>query len=146
MTEQYYDLEINILSCLILKPELMKEITLSDCHFVKHQRLWQFMKSFYSKFETFDIPLMFSICKDKYQIAKYCEWLVDVDCNVALFHKYEDRIKELFAQKKQDKWIIDKIFKVANDLYVGNINLEKFKDRINKIEEEAKMIFEGDDK
>ena len=63
------DLEFSILSCLLIKPELMENVILEDKHFKRTQRMWQFMKSFYKKFKTFDINLMYSICKDKWQIV-----------------------------------------------------------------------------
>ena len=37
------DLEKSILSCLLIKPELMEQLILEDKHFIKNQRMWQFM-------------------------------------------------------------------------------------------------------
>ena len=59
------DLELCIMSCVILKPELMKEIKFEDKHIVKHQRLWLFLKTFYERFEKFDIQLMYSLDETK---------------------------------------------------------------------------------
>ena len=61
---KYNDLEMSILSCLLLKPELLMEsLIIEDKHFIKHKKLWVFMKEFYNKFHNFDITLMCSINK-----------------------------------------------------------------------------------
>ena len=67
---KYNDLELSILSCLLQKPSLMNEVILEDKHFIKHQKIWLFMKAFYNRYKTFDIQLMYSICKDKWQIVQ----------------------------------------------------------------------------
>lgn len=139
--QQYYDLEMSIMSCLLLKPELMKDLKLEDKYFIKHQRLWQFMKAFYKKYETFDVILMFNVCKDKYQIVKQLQWLADVEPIQKNFYKYQEQLFELYNQNKKDKWIIEQIYTLANDLYVGNIDLENFKYKIKEAEENAEKIF-----
>lgn len=131
--EKYYDLEVNILSCLLQKPELMQKLILEDKHFVKNQRLWKFMKAFYKKFNTFDIPLMYSVCKDKFKLVMYVEWLVDVIPAPSLFEKYQEQLIELYEQTKKEKYIKEKLFELANDLYVGNIELENYVENINDI-------------
>ena len=139
--QQLYDLEINILSCLLLKPELMKDLKLEDKHFIKHQRLWQFMKAFYKRYETFDVVLMFNTCKDKYQIIKYLQWLAEVEPAPSNFYKYQDRLIELYNQNKKDRWIIEEVYRLANELYVGGIDLRSFKSKIEKAEKEAEEKF-----
>ena len=44
---KYNDLELSILSCLLQRPELMKNVILEDKHFKKHLNIWIFMKSVY---------------------------------------------------------------------------------------------------
>jgi replicative DNA helicase len=139
--KEYSELELNILSCLLIKPELMKEVVLEDKHFVKQQRMWQFMKSFYNKFQTFDIPLMYSVCKDKWHIINYIELLLDREPTGCNFNKYQKRLIEMYNEAKNDKIVIDSIFKLANDLYVRNITTEEFK---TKTEEIYKKIEEGE--
>ena len=143
---KYYDLEINILSCLLQKPELMQKLILEDKHFVKNQRLWQFMKAFYKKFNTFDIPLMYSVCKDKFKLVMYFEWLVDVIPAPSLFQKYQEQLIELYEQTRKEKWIKEKLFELANDLYVGNVELKNYIENINDIFKNAKKIFKGEEK
>ena len=144
MTNKYYDLEINILSCLLQKPELMQELILEDKHFVKNQRLWQFMKAFYKKFNTFDIPLMCSVCQDKYKLVMYVEWLVDVIPAPSLFEKYQQQLIELYEQTKKEKWIKEKLFELANDLYVGSVELKEYILKINDIYDNADEIFKSE--
>lgn len=127
------DLELNIMSCLLLKPELMKDIILEDKHFTKHQRLWQFMKAFYKKFETFDVQLMYSVCKDKWHIVNYMEWLVELEPIPNNFYKYQKQLIELFHETEEEKIKIDLIYKYANDLWVRNISLEDFKNKVDEI-------------
>lgn len=129
----YYDLEINILSCLLQKPKLMKELILEDKHFIKHQRIWQFMKFFYSKFETFDVVLMFNVCKDRFQLIRYLEWLVDVDPLVNNFRRYQEQLIYLYEQNENDKAKVKLIYELANDLYVGKIDLKEYIEREKKI-------------
>ena len=129
------NLELNIMSCLLIKPELMKKIVLEDKHFVKHQRLWQFMKSFYKKFETFDVQLMYSICQDKWHIVNYMQWLLELEPTYNNFDLYQKQLIELYNEKQEEKIKIDLIYKLANDLYLRNISLDDFKNEIDKIYE-----------
>ena len=133
--QQYFDLEINVLSCLLIKPELMKEIKLEDKHFIKHKQLWQFMKAFYNKFGNFDLVLMFNVAKEKYQIVQYMTWLAEVEPSVHNFSYYQEQLINLYEQKKQEKTAINHIYSLANDLYVGNIDLDKFITTIYRIDE-----------
>lgn len=130
---RYYDLEINILSCLLQKPELMKNLILEDKHFIKHQRLWQFMKSFYSKFETFDVILMFNMCKDKFRLIQYLEWLTEVEPCINNFEKYQKQLIKLYEQKQEEKIMIKLIYELSNDLYVGKIELSQYIDKVKEI-------------
>ena len=129
------DLELNIMSCLLLKPELMETMVLEDKHFVKHQRLWLFIKSCYKKFGTLDIHLMFNICKDKYKILDYLMLLLDLEVTSVNFKKYEKQLIEQYNEDITTKVKIDMIYKSANDLWTRNITLDQFKNRINEIME-----------
>ena len=134
---EYNDLELSILSCLLIKPELMNELILEDKHFVKHQRLWQFMKAFYKKFQTFDIQLMYSVCRDKWHIVGYMVMLLDKEPTYYNFKKYQNQLIELYEENKKDKIIIDSVYKLANDLYVRNITTSEFKNKIDEIYKEG---------
>lgn len=133
--QQYYDLEINILSCLLQKPKLMQQVKLEDKYFIKHNRLWQFMKAFYARYGTFDLILMYNTCKDKYQLIRYIEWLVDVEPIPDHFSKYQDQLIELYNQKKNEKAIVNYIYELANKLLVGSMTLTEFYGKIEEIKE-----------
>lgn len=125
------DLELNIMSCLLIKPELMNDIILKDEHFKKHQRLWQFMKAFYKKFKTFDIQLMYSVCKDKWHIVSYIQKLVEIEPTSHNFNKYQQRLIEQCNEDEKDKWFIDLAYELANKLYVRSITVDDFKNQID---------------
>lgn len=135
------DLELSILSCLILDPDLNKKLRVNEIHFKKHRRMFLFMKSFYERFGTYDIQLMYSVCKDKWHIINYLEMLMNVEITTKNFELYQERLIEQYYTKEKDKWIADKVFKTANDLYVGTISSLTFKVEIEKIYQEADEIF-----
>lgn len=131
--ESYNNLELNILSCLLIKPDLMNELIIEDKHFVKHQRLWQFMKAFYKKFGTFDVQLMYSVCKDKWHIVNYMQWLLELEPTYKNFNLYQQQLIALYKEDEKEKIKIDLIYQLANDLYLRNITLDSFKQKANEI-------------
>lgn len=134
--ERYDNLEMRIMSCVLIKPELMKQVYVQDKHFTQYKRLWKFLKAFYDKFETFDCTLMYSVCKNKYQILKYIEFLLDFESSSKNFDKYQKQLIEQYEQKEKDNIAIEKIYEWANELYVRNMSLDKFVQLINHIQEE----------
>lgn len=122
----------------------MNNLILEDKHFVRHQRIFKFMKTFYEKYKTFDIQLMFAICKDKYQIIEYLQMLVCNDVEIENFEKYQKMILELIEENKKDKWVIEKIYNLANELYIRKINCADFDMNYKKILEDANKIFKNE--
>lgn len=141
--ENVKNLEYCILSCILINPELMEKVTLEDKYFARSNRMWQFMKAFYKKFKNFDINLMYSVCKDKYQIIAMVEILLDYDAIPSNFEKYQKQLIELYNEENYEKMMINKIFEKANELYVRNININDFKEYIDKLynKEELKDEF-----
>lgn len=135
------DLELNILSCILIKPDLMKEVKLEDKHFVKHQRTWQFIKSCYKKFGTLDIQMMYAICKNKYHLIEYLVQIIDIEPTYDNFSIYQDMLIQQYEESEKDKWIKDKIYILANDLYVGNIKVNEFQDKVKEIYDGADKIY-----
>ena len=129
----YNNLEMSILSCILLKPELMEQVIFEDKHIVSKQRLWQFMKAFYSRYKTFDIQLMYSICKDKWQIVQNIIQLLEYEPSPSLFDTYQKQLIDLYNEGKENKIKIDKVYKLANELYVRNITIEEFKKNIKEV-------------
>lgn len=131
--KKYDNLELRIMSCLMIKPDLMKQIIVEDKHFRAYKRLWKFMKAFYKKFETFDCTLMYSVCKDKYQIINYLQFLMDLEPTTKNFNKYQKQLIEQYEESEKDKFKIEKIYEWANELYVRNITTDKFKELIDNL-------------
>ena len=137
--ENAKDLEYCILSCILINPELMEKVTLEDKYFTRSNRMWQFMKAFYQKFKNFDINLMYSVCKDKYQIITMVEILLDYDAIPSNFEKYQKQLAELYDEENYEKMMINKIFEKANELYVRNININDFKKYIDELYNKEKL-------
>ena len=141
LTKSKYDLEIAVLSCLILNPDLMKNSKLDDKYFVKHKRMWQFMKAFYSAYGTFDIILMYQQCKDRYQISQYLEWLVEVDVDVNNFDLYLQELITAVTEDKKERYIAEQIFGFAFDLIMRKITLSEFNEKLKNVKVVADKIF-----
>lgn len=138
---KYNDLELSILSCLLQEPKLMDKVILEDEHFIKYKKIWLFMKSFYQKFGNFDLTLMVNISKNKFRMSEYILWIVEKEPAPSLFEYYQKQLIEEYNQKKQDKWVIEKIYELSNNLLVGNIELKDYKSEVDNIFKNAKEIF-----
>lgn len=138
---KYNDLEMSVLSCIILKPELMNQIKFEDKHIIKHNRLWQFMKSFYKKFGNFDSALMFDMCSNNWKLVMYIERLADLELSANHFEEYQQRLIESYEELQKDKWVINKVYNLANDLYVRNIKVSEFQEKVKKIYEDADRLY-----
>lgn len=138
---KYNDLEMTILSCLILKPEFMEKRKFEDKHIVKHKRLWEFMKAFYKKFGNFDPALMFDMCSNNWKLVMYIERLADLELFPSHFEEYQNRLIEAFEESEKEKWIIEKVYELANDLYCRNIEIDDFRHKIDKIYDDADKIY-----
>ena len=103
------------------------------------------MKAFYNKFHNFDFNLMLSIAKDKYRIVEYIEWLVTKEIHFCMFKEYQQQLIDLYEESKKDKYIIDKVYELANDLFVRNIEVSEFRNKVDKIYENADEIFKGEE-
>ena len=135
------ELEANILSCLLQRPELMEKVIVPDEYFKSQNRMWKFMKTFYSKFKNFDLILMTSICKNKFQLIEYIKYLILLEPAPSRFDEYQKQLIELHNEEEKDKWIIDKIYDLSNELYVRKIKLNNYKDEVDKIFKNAEEIF-----
>lgn len=136
----YDDLELAVLSCVLQKPSLMDNTILKDKYFIKHKKIWIFLKAFYKRFKCFDLTLMYSISKNKYRIVEYIAWLIDQEATPSVFKQYEEELVNKFYEKKKDKYISEKIYELAMDLICRNISLEDFKSRLEKVYKNAELI------
>ena len=140
--DKYIDLEVSILSCLLQRPQLMENTILEDKYFIKNKKIWSFMKAFYKKFKNFDFTLMMSISKNKNMMVEYICWLIEQEPAPSLFKEYEKQLIDLYNETKKEKWIIEKIYDLSNELYVRNIKLDEFQNKIKEIYKNAERIFE----
>ena len=139
--DKYNDLEMSILSCIYLKPELIENSILEDKYFIKHKKLWLFMKAFYKKFKTFDITLMCSVCKNQYKLLDYFILIADTEPTPYLFDYYVEELITKYNESKKDKWLREKIYSLASELYIRNIDFVQFNDKLDKIYKDSEKIF-----
>jgi hypothetical protein len=138
---KYKDLEISILSCLLQKPELMNKMILQDDDFKYHKKLWVFLKQVYKKFGCFDINLMYSVVRNKYKYIQYIIELVDVEVIPDRIELYQKQLLELKHESRKENWIIDKAYELANELYLRNIELKDYRQKLDTIFSNADKIF-----
>ena len=119
----------------------MEDTILEDKYFIKHKTLWLFMKAFYKKFKTFDITLMCSVCKNEYKLMDYIIWLLDVEPAPSVFKYYEQQLIDLYNESKKERWIIDKVYSLASELYVKNITISEFNNKLREIYKDSEKIF-----
>lgn len=138
---KYTDLEISVLSLLLQKPELMKKTRLENKHFIKHKKIWIFMNEFYKRFGNFDLTLMMAVSKNKYRTVEYIAYLIDQEASPSLFKVYEQQLIDEYNQTKKNKYVIEKVYELANSLYVGNITLTDFNKNLSDLYKNANEIF-----
>lgn len=138
---KYDDLELSILSCFLQKPDLLKETLLEDKHFIKHQKIFIFFKSIYKKFGTLDINIMHSVSKNKYRTIEYIVWILNYSGFPSKYKLYEKQLIDLFEEEKKNRYIKEEVYKKANDLLVGNIEVCEFQKEISSIYNNAERIF-----
>lgn len=140
-----YNLELNILSCLLQKPELMENHKLKDCYFKEYKKLWAFMQVFYEKFKTFDLVLMTSIARDKMKMIYFFEDVIQTEPAPSLFEYYQEELINVYNEKKKERWLINNIYNLANELYVKKIDVDEFTTKFNKLKEDAEKIFANEE-
>lgn len=135
------NMEMCIMACLFIQPELMENVFVEDKHFTKHKRMWKFMRTFYEKFKTFDINVMYSVCKDKWHIMNYIEELMYVDAYPCYFKQYQERLIEIYNDTEKEKFIREKVYDDATELLLCKITSEEFKSRVEKVYIDANKIY-----
>ena len=142
---KYNDLEMSILSCLLLEPKLMNELIIDEKYFIKHYKLFIFMKEFYKRFGNFDITLMCSINKNRYEMMEYIIMLIDIEVTTKNFKQYQEQLIALYNEKKKEQWKIEQIYSLANSLLVRNINTNEFRSKVTEVYNNADEIFKESD-
>lgn len=143
---KYNDLELSILGCFLKKPSLLDKTKIEDKHFIKHTKIFIFFKAVYKKFGTLDFNIMYSISKNKYRIIEYVVWISQHYGFASLYETYEQQLINLYEENKKNKYIIEKVYELANDLYVRNLEVSEFKSKVEEVYKNADEIFKGDNK
>lgn len=126
---QYEELERAILNCLIIEPDLFKNIKISEKHFKKHKNFYKFIKQYYDTFGKFDIALLKSTCKNPSEAMDYIAEIVDTTSIVANFDLYQERLLKYYDNFEK----IEDIHQLEHKLYTRSITLDEFKDEIKSI-------------
>lgn len=140
--DKYNDLEMNIISCFIQKPELILKINGKEDCFIKHKKLVLFLQAVYKKFGDFDLNLLFEVCKEEYKLLMYVEWLAQLEPLPSNIDLYLKQLEELRKETKREKWIREKIYSLATEVYVKNITVKEFADELIRIYEDSERIKE----
>lgn len=140
----YGELELLILSCIWIEPKLLETTKLEEKHFINNRKIFIFFKSFYKKFGFFDNELMCRKASDKYKYNDYMKVLANLEPTSKHFKMYESLLLELYNEAAEEKWLREKTFELANDLYLKNITCKQFKERFDKLYNNAKEIYKKD--
>lgn len=135
MEWKYDDLELTTLACLFLHPKFMEDTILEEKHFKNRKNLWIYMKTFYDKFKTFDLSLMLSFAKKRDRVSNMILNLMDYDPVSSNFKKYEKRLVEMYELEEKEKMLVDIYYQLATDLFLGNISLHDYKEKLKIMEE-----------
>lgn len=139
---KYSDMELNILTCIFEKPQLIEQLKIDDeKYIIKHKRIWKFMKAFYEKYKCFDTSLMCSVCKQRWQVMEYINIFNDTLVFTNRFDLYQQQLVELYNEGKKEKWIINKIDDLTNMLILRKISTEEYRSKLNTIYSDAEEIF-----
>lgn len=138
---KYDDLELSILCCFLKKPILLETTKLEDKYFIKHKKIFIFFKAVYKKFKTLDFNIMYTISKNKYRTIEYIVWISGYCAFPSLYETYEQQLIDLYEETKKNKYIIEKIYDLANDLYVRNLEVSEFRNKVDKVYENAEKLF-----
>jgi hypothetical protein len=138
----YGELELLILSCIWIKPELLKTTKLQEKHFVYNKKIFLFFKSFYEKFGFFDNELACKKASNRYKYNEYIKVIANLEPTISNFEKYVDLLLELYNESKEENYLREKVFELANDLYMKNINSKEFKERLDNLYSNVKEICE----
>lgn len=126
---QYEEIERAILNCLIIEPDLFKNIKVSEKYFKKHRRFYTFIKEYYDTFGKFDISLLKATCKNPGEALDYIAEIIDTTSIVANFDLYQERMLKMYDNFET----IEDIHKLEHKLYTRAITLDEFKDEIKSI-------------
>ena len=140
----YGYLELLILGCMWADPKILERTKLENKHFKNNEKIFIFMKEFYKKFGFFDNAFMCQMAKDKYKYNEYFKIISQLEPTGSQYDKYESLLLELYNEAKEEKWLREKTFELANNLYMKNITCKQFKEQFDILYNNAKEICKND--
>lgn len=140
----YAEVELAILSCFWLKPKLLEETKLESKHFKNYTKLFILFQSFYKKFGNLNIESVCSLTKNQNKLMKYLEDVIQKEPLPNRFEMYQDLLIELYNESAEEKWLREKTFELANNLYMKNITCKEFKEQFDNLYNHAKEICKND--
>ena len=140
----YGELELLILACIWQEPKILDRIKLENKHFKNSEKIFIFMKKFYKKFGYFDEELMTIKVDDKYKLRDYFKVIAQLEPTGAMYDKYESLLLELYNEAVEEKYLREKIYELATDLYLKNMTSKEFKEQLDNLYIHAKEICKND--
>lgn len=140
----YAEVELSLLSCFWLNPKLLKETKLEEKHFIHYKRLFVLFQSFYKKFGNLNIESVCNVVKDQYKLMRYVKDVIEKEPLPNRFEMYQDLLIELYNESKEEKYLREKTYSLATDLYMKNITSKEFKERIDNLYTHAEEICKND--
>lgn len=133
MSSQLFNDEIerNILSILLVEPDMMKECSLLPKHFLdkRCRRAYQIFQEFYAKNQTLDIFGMAEIVTNEAFFTDFCIDLMDQYSSKANFQWYIDL--------QEEHWRTQTLHDLAGQLQNGKLNGTEFIESIQKIQNDV---------
>ena len=135
------DFEESILSCLLQKPELMKELIVSENDFYKYKRIFRYFKLFYETFNCLDLTLMVNKIKkgDRHLLVEVYDKLIDFEPLPSCFKFYQEGLLEYNKEHQkelQEERVKNEILELALKLSHEEITLNDFFEKIENKREE----------
>ena len=132
-----YDVENNLISCILQKPSLINEmfIDLNCFRNDLNKRMIMFFKDFYNKNKNLDISLMVEEMKTEEQKNRFINYyveMIDITPSPSLFYEYQQKMIDIYK---------DSLIKQEIGKYIKkNIELDELVENINSISNEVMVI------
>ena len=132
-----YDVENNLISCILQKPSLINEmfIDLNCFRSDLNKRMIMFFKDFYNKNKNLDISLMVEEMKTEEQKNRFINYyveMIDVTPSPSFFYEYQQKMIDIYK---------DNLIKQEIGRYIKkNIELDELVENINNISNEVMVI------
>ena len=132
-----YDVENNLISCILQKPSLINEmfIDLNCFRSDLNKRMIMFFKDFYNKNKNLDVSLMVEEMKTEEQKNRFINYyveMIDVTPSPSLFYEYQQKMIDIYK---------DSLIKQEIGKYIKkNIELDELVENINSISNEVMVI------